>query len=273
MSPQYLYGTTEPLTRKQEQELFRKLNQRDRSARDELVRRHLWVASLTARRYRFFGIPVDDLVQHAVEGILIALESFDPARGIRFSTYATTACSSKVQDAVFRLHRCVRIGQSARERAALRWWRKTKSQSPDEMSEAARMPIGRARALLPLLATRSISTEGPARNGLEGVTFGDCLENPSGSPEDALGDQERLQLGREAIRRFRRSLGPRDRVIFDARCLAEDPMTLRELGAQLGVSRERIRQIEVQLRCRLREAVLEATNCLDTVSRHASIGS
>jgi RNA polymerase sigma-32 factor len=194
-----------------------------------------------ALEYRRWRVPLEDLVQQGNLGLLRAAAKFDPERGCRLATYAAPWIRAEIREYVVRTHRIVRLGSTHTERAAIRRFRDGSAATPEELAARSGMPVSRARALWPVLA------EGDAELGERAI-------DPR-TPEDAVASEEERGAVRRAMHLALEAMDRRERRIVEARMLADEPRTLAELGEEMGVSRERVRQLEVRARSALREAL------------------
>jgi RNA polymerase sigma-32 factor len=210
-----------------------------------------------ALEYRRWGIPLEDLVQEGNMGLLKAAERFDPERGCRLATYAAYWIRAEIREYVARGYRIVRLGSSKSERRALRVYRKTHERDPEALAAASGLTAERATELLPLLMARDVSLERSPTD--DGRAPADRLAAEVASPEEAaVANDERTQLT-AALRKAVDELSPRERRIVNQRWLTEDPKTLEQLGADFGVSKERVRQLEERAKKRMRARVEELT--------------
>jgi len=241
---------TAELTPELERELAARFRDGDREAGRRIIEACLPFVMTIALEYRRWGIPVEDLVQEGNIGLLKAAERFDPDRGCRLVTYAAYWIRAEIREHVARGYRIVRLGSSKSERRALRIYRRTNERDPDALAAASGLPRDRVVALLPLLMSRDVSLD---RKYPEGDAPLDRLASPLPSPEEeACRDDERRQMS-TALRQIVSELSPREQKIAETRWLAEEPLTLEELGADFGVSKERVRQIEERAKKRVRD--------------------
>lgn len=228
----------------------------DARAGQALVEANLPFVVHVARRYRRWGVPLEDLVQQGNLGLLRAARRFDEAKGCRLVTYAAYWIRAEIRDYVVHNYRIVRLGTTRTERQAIRMFRRGDAADADTLAAESGMPLPRARKLLPLLEGRDRSLDAPAREGL--VSAVEAMPGADPTPETALADRELLHRRREVVAAALAELPPRERRIVEARFLASDEApTLKALGRELGLTKERVRQLQERALARLR-AALEA---------------
>lgn len=244
-----------PLDVDTERELARAYRAGDRAAGDKLIAACLPFVVRIAFEYRRWGVPLEDIVQQGSLGLLRAAEKFDADKDVRLITYAVYWIRAEIRDYVVRSYRIVRLGTTRSERRALRAYRRDGVTDVADLAERSGMPLSRCEMLLPVLAQADSSldqtfddTRSPAVERMPG-------EIPT--PEDVALARRDLEATRSAVRCALRRLDARERRIVRARFLSEDPCTLEELGKELGVSKERVRQLEVRVRDKLRGALMQ----------------
>jgi RNA polymerase sigma-32 factor len=203
-----------------------------------------------ALEYRRWGIPLEDIVQEGNIGLLKAAERFDPERGCRLVTYAAYWVRAEIRDHVIRGYRIVRLGASKPERRALRVYRKTRERDPEQLAQASGLSVQRAEALMPLLASRDMSLDERAADGVAPV---DRIAAPTPTPEDEVFREEKKRRLEKALGIAVEELPPREREIIRGRWLTENPETLEQVGHRFGISKERVRQLEERAKRRVRE--------------------
>jgi RNA polymerase sigma-32 factor len=252
-------GKAAPLDRETERQLAVRWRAGDRAAGAGLVTGCLPFVVSIALEYRRWGIPLEDVIQQGNLGLLRAASKFDPDKGCRLATYAAYWVRAEIREYVVRAYRVVRLGTTKAERRAIRTYRRTHESNPGALASASGMTPEKAEMLLPLLAGRETSLD--ARTDEHGAMI-DRLAAASPTPEDEASTTERRGRARQAVGEALRDLTARERMIVRERLMADEPRTLQELGVRLGVSKERVRQIEARacgkLRARLQEMRDEA---------------
>lgn len=235
-----------------ERELARRWTAGDEAAGNALVEASLPFVIRIAKEYRRWGVPLEDLIQQGNLGLLRAAAKYDPSKECRLVTYAVYWIRAEIREYVIRSYRIVRLGTTRTERRALRSFRRTGVESVEDLAESSGMPLARCQMLWPLLSQGDVSLD---------ATFDDqssALDRMPGtreSPEDEVARAREISGVREVLSAALAALGPRERRIIEARMLADEPITLEELGSEMGVSKERVRQLEVRARERLRTAL------------------
>lgn len=242
-----------PLEAETEQTLAKAFRAGDRAAGDRLVAACLPFVIRIAVEYRRWGVPIEDLVQQGNLGLLKAAEKFDTEKHVRLITYAVYWIRAEIRDYLVRSYRIVRLGTTRSERRALRAFRREGVDNPAQLAERSGMPLARCEKLWPVLAHADTSLDqtfddarGPVVERLPG-------EVPT--PEEVAFARRTVSEHKSAIRTAMRRLDERERRIVRARFMTEDPCTLEQLGKELGVSKERVRQLEVRVRDKLRDAL------------------
>jgi RNA polymerase sigma-32 factor len=214
----------------------------DREAAHKLVTSHLRLVAKIAMGYRGYGLPLGEVVSEGNIGLMQAVKRFEPEKGFRLATYAMWWIRASIQEYILRSWSLVKMGTTANQKKLFFNLRKAKSQisaldegdlRPDQVVEMNRRLGGDA------------SLNAPVREEGEGE-WQDWLVDESTNQETALAESEERDNRSKALRKALGVLNDRERRIFEARRLAEDPITLEELSDEFGVSRERVRQIEVR---------------------------
>jgi RNA polymerase sigma-32 factor len=238
----------------------------DRNAADRLVTSHLRLAVKIAKGFRGYGLPISDLISEGNVGLMRALERFEPEKGFRFATYAVCWIRAAIQEYILRSWSLVKISTTTEQKKLFFNLRKAKSRisvleegdmRPDRVKLLARQ-LGVAERNVIDMNRRlggDASLNAPIREDGDSGERQDWLVDDSPSQECILVENEELKNRRQALIQALSGLNNRERRIFEARRMAEDPISLRDLADEFGVSRERVRQIEVLAFAKMREAV------------------
>ncbi len=238
-----------PLSRETEHELALLYREGDRAAGEKLVHACLPFVVAVALEYRRWGVPLEDIIQQGNVGLLRAAQKFDPSRDTRLATYAVYWIRAEIREYVVRAYRVVRLGTTKAERRALRAYRTTKESDPEKLAKVSGLSPERVTMLLPLLSGREASLD--AVRSDQGPAI-DRLVAAGPTPEEEAESSERTERSRVAVREAVRDLNDRERLIVRERLMADEPRTLQQLGDIMGVSKERVRQLEERTRSKLR---------------------
>ena len=250
----------------EEIELARRYQERgDRHALDRLVGSHLRLVVKTALGYRGYGMPLGELISEGSVGLVQAADRFDADRGFRFATYAIWWIKAAMQDYIIRSRSLVKMGTTTGERKLFFSLRKTKaSLSVLDNGDMAPSDVARIAARIGVSETEVVamnrrlggdmSLNATSERG-EQSAWQDQLADDAPSQEDVLVDQEQIANGRAALAEALTLLNERERRVFVSRRLSETPKRLAEIASEMGVSRERVRQIEAVAFEKVRKAV------------------
>jgi RNA polymerase sigma-32 factor len=242
------------LDRETERDLARRWIRGDKRAGAKIIEACLPFVVSIALEYRRWGVPLEDIVQQGNLGLLKAAAKFDPARECRLATYAAYWIRAEIREYVVRAFRVVRLGTTKGERKALRSYRKTKTTDPAVLAQVSGLSEERIRLLLPLLAAKEMSLDA---NTNDTTAATERLPGTMPTPEEEASRHEiTLQAGK-AVNVAVDHLDDRERMIVRERFMKEEPPTLQELGTRLGVSKERVRQLEERARLKLRTELSE----------------
>ena len=260
------------LDRETEHELAVRARQGDEAAREALVRANLRYVVSVALQYRAYGVRLADLLAEGNLGLVVASHKFDPDRGTRFVTYAGYWIRAFVLDAVVKSTTMVGGGTGPlrsklffrlrRERARLGTLLGDESERLQEMARRFGVSPERMREMLRRVDARDVSLDQKRFDDGEGTLL-DLLPAEGPDPETAAMEAERREVVSQALREALHTLDERERFIVERRLLDEEPWSLAALGRQLGVSRERARQLEARAKKKMRrhferyEALLE----------------
>ena len=241
----------------------------DRDAAHKLVTSHLRLVAKIAMGYRGYGLPISEVVSEGNVGLMQAVKRFEPDKGFRLATYAMWWIKASIQEYILRSWSLVKMGTTANQKKLFFNLRKAKSQisaledgdlRPDQVKLIAHK-LGVAENEVVDMNRRlggDASLNAPIRDDGEPGEWQDWLVDTSPSQEAIMAESEEFDHRRNALTGAMGVLNPRERRIFEARRLAEEPMTLEDLAAEFGVSRERVRQIEVRAFEKVQAAVKTA---------------
>ena len=242
-------GEGDLLTHEEEIELSKRSKQGDARARQRLIEKNLRLVVSVAKRYRGYGLPFEDLIQEGNIGLMKAVEKFDPDRGFRFSTYATWWIRQAVQRAVADKGRTIRVPVHMTEKIrkvsrAMSELAVELEREPTEDEVARRLGWDPEEVRLTMSAMPdATSLDQPVSSEDAASELGDFIEDErvSDTPDTVMREMETTQL-KEAIER----LPERARYVLVRRYGLDDrePATLAELGDELDISRERVRQLQ-----------------------------
>jgi len=226
----------------------------DADAAHKLVTSHLRLVVKIAVGYRGYGLPISELISEGNLGLMQAAKRFDPEQGFRFATYAMWWVKAAIHEYILRSWSLVKMGTTANQKKLFFNLRKAKSRisaleegdmHPDQVKLIAQR-LGVTEQDVVDMNRRlggDVSLNRQIRDG-DSDEWQDWLVDESSDQESRLADSEESQNRKKALGQALSVLNGRERRIFEARQLADDPITLHELAAEFGVSRERVRQIE-----------------------------
>jgi len=228
----------------------------DPEAAHKLVTSHLRLVAKIAMGYRGYGLPIGEVISEGNVGLMQAVKRFEPDKGFRLATYAMWWIRASIQEYILRSWSLVKMGTTASQKKLFFNLRKAKSQisaleegdlRPEHVDKIA-TKLGVSKQDVIDMNRRmggDASLNAPLREEGEGE-WQDWLVDDSANAEHILVDREESDNRLGALRSALSVLNDRERRIFEARRLVDDPMTLEDLSAEFGVSRERVRQIEVR---------------------------
>ncbi len=238
----------------------------DADAAHELVTSHLRLVVKIAVGYRGYGLPVSELISEGNIGLMQAAKRFDPEQGFRFATYAMWWIKAAIHEYVLRSWSLVKMGTTANQKKLFFNLRKAKSRiaaleegdmHPDQVKLIAQR-LGVTEQDVVEMNRRlggDVSLNAQLRDDGDSGEWQDWLVEEGSDQEAQLADSEQSENRRKALGEALSVLNKRERRIFEARRLAEDPMTLHDLAAEFGISRERVRQIEARAFQKVQRAV------------------
>lgn len=246
-----------PITREEEHALaVRWVEEGDVDAARQLVLSNLRLVVKIAMDYRRAWANTLDLIQEGNVGLMEAVQRYDPYLGVKLSTYAVYWIRAYILKYILDNMRSVRMGTTRAERKLFFRLNKEKRQleregyevEPKLLAERLDVTEDDVVNMEARLARPDTSMDAPLwRDDRDGATFGDNVVTPGDSAEQNVGNAQMQSVFRERVEEFAQGLSPRDARILRERLLADEPLTLAELGEHFGVSRERVRQLEARL--------------------------
>ena len=238
----------------------------DRVAAHKLVTSHLRLVAKIAMGYRGYGLPIAEVISEGNVGQMQAVKRFEPEKGFRLATYAMWWIKAAIQEYILRSWSLVKMGTTANQKKLFFNLRKAKSRisaldegdmRPDQVKLIARRLGVTEQDVIDMNRRLSgdASLNAPIREDGDSGEWQDWLMDDRDSQEALLVASEELDNRRAALSGALEVLNDRERRIFEARRLADEPVTLEDLAVEFGVSRERVRQIEVRAFEKVQKAV------------------
>jgi RNA polymerase sigma-32 factor len=247
----------------------------DRDAAHKLVTSHLRLVAKIAKSYRGYGLPIADIISEGHVGLMQAVERFEPEKGFRFTTYAVWWIKAAIQEYILRSWSLVKMGTTANQKKLFFHLREAKRKifalnegdmRPDQVKLIAKR-LGVTEQHVIDMNRRlggDASLNAPIRKDSDFGEWQDWLVDESPDQETMLAARDEFDNRRKALSDALGVLNGRDRRIFEGRRLAEDPITLAELAGEFGVSRERVRQIEVRAFEKVQKVVKNRVAAIET---------
>ena len=238
----------------------------DRDAAHQLVTSHLRLVAKIAMGYRGYGLPISEVISEGNVGLMQAVKRFEPDKGFRLATYAMWWIKAAIQEYILRSWSLVKMGTTANQKKLFFNLRKAKSKisaleegdlRPEQVQIIAKR-LGVTEQDVIDMNRRlggDVSLNAPIREDGDSGEWQDWLVDESSSQEARLVASEESDNRRKALGEALDVLNERERRIFEARRLVDEPITLEELADEFGVSRERVRQIEVRAFEKVQKAV------------------
>jgi len=238
----------------------------DRDAAHKLVTSHLRLVAKIAMGYRGYGLPISEVISEGNVGLMQAVKRFEPDKGFRLATYAMWWIKAAIQEYILRSWSLVKMGTTANQKKLFFNLRKAKSKisaleegdlRPDQVKLIAKR-LGVTEQDVVDMNRRlggDVSLNAPIRDDGDSGEWQDWLVDEVSDQETRLVEDEESDNRKKALGEALSVLNERERRIFETRRLADDPITLEGLAAEFGVSRERVRQIEVRAFQKVQRAV------------------
>jgi RNA polymerase sigma-32 factor len=242
----------------------------DSEAAHRLVTSHLRLVAKIAMGYRGYGLPIGEVISEGNVGLMQAVKRFEPEKGFRLATYAMWWIRASIQEYILRSWSLVKMGTTAAQKKLFFNLRKVKGQiqaieegdlQPEQVTHIAdRLGVTEEEvvSMNRRLAGPDNSLNAPLRQDSEGGEWQDWLVDDSADQETTLGDHEEMELRHEMLAKAMQSLNEREMHILTERRLKDEPATLEDLSQEYGISRERVRQIEVRAFEKLQKAMRAA---------------
>lgn len=246
-------------------------DRRDEAALHRLVTAYMRLAVAMAAKFRRYGAPMNDLIQEASLGLMKAADKFDPDRGVRFSTYAVWWIKASIQEFVMRNWSMVRTGSTSSQKALFFNMRRVQAQIEREaeaegvsldgaqlrerVAQTIGVPMADVEMMEGRLAGSDFSLNATQSTDEDGREWVDMLEDDGAGPEERVAEAHDGARVRGWLAEAMSGLSARERYIVTERRLIEEPRTLESLGVELGLSKERIRQLEAQAFGKMRKTL------------------
>jgi len=235
---------------------------RDEAALHRLIEAYARLAVSIAGRFRRYAVPFDDLIQQGNLGLMRAAEKYDPDNGARFSTYATWWIRASMQEYVMRNWSLVRTGTNAAQKKLFFHLRRLQARAEDDparreaishaVARELDVPIDQVEIMMGRMSGPDLSLNTPQSDDEDGREWQEALEDDMPATEDAVLGHLETTRRRALLHAAVRTLPQRERDIVARRHLQDDPCTLNELGQEMGISKERVRQLEERALERIR---------------------
>ncbi|MBN9310020.1 RNA polymerase sigma factor RpoH [Devosia sp.] len=251
----------------------------DPAAAQKLITSHLRLVAKIAMGYRGYGLPISEVISEGNVGLMHAVKRFEPEKGFRLATYAMWWIRAAIQEYVLRSWSLVKIGTTAAQKRLFFNLRKVKGQiaalddgnlHPDQIKQiATTLNVTEADVVsMNQRLSGDASLNAPMRADEGASEWQDWLADDTPDQETTLGETEEFKERMGLLNNAMQDLNDREKAIFQARRLQDEPATLEELAQEYNVSRERIRQIEVRAFEMVQEAVQKAANSKTREAAH-----
>ena len=244
-------------------------DERSEAALHRLINAYMRLAISTAGKYRRYGAPMNDLIQEAGIGLMKAANKFDPERGVRFSTYAVWWIKASIQEFVMRNWSLVRTGSTSSQKSLFFNLKRVQAQLEREAEQVGErlegdelqnriavelgVPLRDVQMMQGRLSGSDYSLNAVQSGEEEGREWLDTIADEGPGADESVEHENDTRKLRDWLKQALSILSSRERVIIRARKLVDEPRTLEDLGRELGVSKERVRQLEVQALGKMRK--------------------
>jgi RNA polymerase sigma-32 factor len=243
----------------------------DADAAQKLVTSHLRLVARIAMGYRGYGLPIGEVISEGNVGLMQAVKRFDPDKGFRLATYAMWWIRASIQEYILRSWSLVKMGTTAAQKKLFFNLRRVKGQiqaleegdlKPEQVKLiATKLGVPEEDVIsMNRRLSGDASLNAPVRADAESGEWQDWLVDDRPDQEEQLAESEEFDRRKSYLTRAMGSLNDREKRIFEARRLQDEPATLEDLSVEFGVSRERIRQIEVRAFEKVQKAVQKAAH-------------
>jgi len=254
------------LSPEEERELARRYKEGDQEAGKRLILSNLRFVVKVALEYKGYGFRLLDLIQEGNLGLIVALKHFDPDRGYRFISYAIWWIRAYIQNYIMRSWSLVKVGTTQAQKKLFykmgRLWELeegelgSREEKLKQLAEELKVEKDDVEEMYERVRFRDLSLDTKIDEEQE-TTFLDFLADLAPNQEERLADTERLQLIKQVVKEALSKLNERERTIVEKRLMSDEPTTLNQLSKIFNVSRERVRQIELQALKKLKKDLEE----------------
>lgn len=253
------------LSKEEEFELAMRLKKyNDREAAQTLITANLRNVVRIAMDYGGYGLPLEDIVQEGTIGLMIAVKKFDLSKGYRLMTYAVWWIKAMIHDYILRFFSQVKLGTTKLQKRLFYGLNRMSAEEDvtgGDITEKSNALSARLDAdphqieeIISRLTNRDQSLDSPMTDGSD-TSFMDFLADTRSNPEDRVMESQRATYVKDQIEAALARLTPREQDIARQRLMAENPLTLEDLGSQYAISKERVRQIENNVKVKLKKAL------------------
>ncbi len=253
------------LTKEEESNLALRLKEKgDIDAAQRLITANLRNVVRIAMDYSGYGLPMEDIIQEGTIGLMIAVKKFDPHKGYRLMTYAVWWVKAMIHDYILRFYSQVKLGTTKLQKRLFYGLNRMSAEEDvvdEHITEKSHALSARLDAdpqaieeIISRLTNRDQSLDSPMTDGSDS-SFMDFLVDTRATPEDRVMESQRASFVKGQIDAALEKLSPREQEIARQRLMAENPLTLEDLGRQYAISKERVRQIENNVKVKLKKAL------------------